>query len=69
MTKIKSEVKLYIYILYVLQFDAQGNRALRVTKVQNNKKNGGMLFNAAINNISAISWRSVVLVEDAGDNP
>ena len=41
MTKIKSEVRLYIYILYVLQFDAQGNRALRVTKVQNNKTKWG----------------------------
>jgi len=42
MTKIKSEVRLYIYILYVLQCDAQGNRALRVTKVQNNKTKWGV---------------------------
>ena len=27
-------------MLYVLQFDAQGNRTLRVTKVQNNKQMG-----------------------------
>jgi hypothetical protein len=27
-----------------------------------------MLFNATFNNISVISWRSVLLVEDTGDN-
>jgi predicted unusual protein kinase regulating ubiquinone biosynthesis (AarF/ABC1/UbiB family) len=27
-----------------------------------------MVFNATINNISAISWQSVLIVEEAGDN-
>ena len=27
---------------------------------------GGMVFNAAFSNISAISWRSVLLVEQSG---
>jgi hypothetical protein len=29
-------------------------------------KTGFMVFNATFNNISAISWRSVLLVEEAG---
>jgi hypothetical protein len=29
---------------------------------------GGMVFNATFNNISAISWRSVLLVEETGEN-
>jgi hypothetical protein len=32
------------------------------------KKIGGMVFNATFNNISAISWRSVLLVEETGEN-
>jgi len=28
-----------------------------------------MLFNAAFNNISAISWRSALLVAETGENP
>ena len=27
-----------------------------------------MMFNATINNISVISWRSVLLVEETGEN-
>ena len=27
---------------------------------------GGIVFNATFNNISAISWRSVLLVEETG---
>jgi hypothetical protein len=27
-----------------------------------------MVFNATFNNISAISWRSVILVEETGEN-
>jgi hypothetical protein len=27
-----------------------------------------MVFNAAFNNISVISWRSVLLVEETGEN-
>jgi hypothetical protein len=29
---------------------------------------GFMMFNATFNNISAISWRSVLLVEETGEN-
>ena len=38
-----------------------------------NKQEGGlelwfMVFNATFNNISVISWRSVLLVEETGEN-
>ena len=28
----------------------------------------GMMFNATFNNISVISWRSVLLMEETGEN-
>ena len=34
----------------------------------NNGFNGFMVFNATFNNISAISWQSVLLMEETGEN-
>jgi hypothetical protein len=43
---------------------------MNINKVQEKEINeyGVMMFNATFNNISVISWRSVLLVEETGEN-
>ena len=45
-----------------------GNQERKLKQGQNTMVGWCMVFNATFNNISAISWQSVLLVEETGEN-
>jgi hypothetical protein len=57
---IKKNVGLY-YLNYL-------KKKMVPVEIYNSRISWLMVFNATFNNISLISWRSVLLVEEAGEN-
>ena len=44
----------------------KNNKSVNINSKQHRIRKRGMVLNAALNNISAISWRSVLMVEEIG---
>jgi hypothetical protein len=58
-------VVLCIHITYHPQYD-QTVELTTLVLIGTNNLRGGMVFSPTFNNISVISWRSVVLMEETG---